>query len=70
MNMEGIFEYGARAGFWRLWRLFTERDLRATVFAVASALMRHPEPIAAMKAAGVTVCATPAEIGETVKSRL
>jgi OHCU decarboxylase len=51
LNMESIFEYGARAGFWRLWRLFTERDLTATVFAVASALMRHPEPIAAMKAA-------------------
>ena len=51
MNMESIFEYGGRAGFWRLWRLFTERDLTATVFAVASALMRHPEPIAAMKAA-------------------
>jgi peptidoglycan/xylan/chitin deacetylase (PgdA/CDA1 family) len=51
MNMESIFEYGARAGFWRLWGLFTKRDLKATVFAVASALMRHPEPIAAMKAA-------------------
>jgi len=50
-NMESIFEYGARAGFWRLWRLLTERDLTATVFAVASALMRHPEPIAAMKEA-------------------
>ena len=32
MNMESIFEYGGRAGFWRLWRLFTERDLTATVF--------------------------------------
>jgi OHCU decarboxylase len=51
MNMESLFEYGARAGFWRLRRLFTERDLTATVFAVASALMRHPEPIAAMKEA-------------------
>jgi OHCU decarboxylase len=51
MNMESLFEYGARAGFWRLWRLFAERDLTATVFAVASALMRHPEPIAAMKEA-------------------
>jgi peptidoglycan/xylan/chitin deacetylase (PgdA/CDA1 family) len=51
MNMESTFEYGARAGFWRLLRLFTERDLTATVFAVASALTRHPEPIAAMKAA-------------------
>jgi len=51
MNMESLFEYGARAGFWRLWRLFTERDLTPTVFAVASALLRHPEPIAAMKEA-------------------
>jgi OHCU decarboxylase len=51
MNMESLFEYGARAGFWRLRRLFTERDQTATVFAVASALMRHPEPIAAMKEA-------------------
>jgi OHCU decarboxylase len=51
MNMESLFEYGARAGFWRLWRLFTERDLTVSVFAVASALMRHPEPIAAMKEA-------------------
>src|SRR5262245_27018667 len=49
--LSDIVEYGGRAGFLRLWRLFTERDLTATVFAVASALMRHPEPIAAMKAA-------------------
>jgi OHCU decarboxylase len=51
MNMESLFEYGARAGFWRLWRLFTERNLTPTVFAVASALLRHPEPIAAMREA-------------------
>jgi len=31
VNMESMFEYGARAGFWHLWRLFTERDLKATV---------------------------------------
>jgi peptidoglycan/xylan/chitin deacetylase (PgdA/CDA1 family) len=42
VNIESLFEYGARAGFWRLWRLFTERDLTATVFAVASALMLIP----------------------------
>ncbi len=30
-NMESIYEYGARAGFWRLWRLFTQRDIPATV---------------------------------------
>jgi OHCU decarboxylase len=51
MNIESVFEYGARAGFWRLWRVFTARGLPTTVFAVASAMMRHPEPIAAMKEA-------------------
>lgn len=50
LNADSSFEYGARAGFWRLWRIFTERHLTATVFAAASALKRHPEPIAAMKA--------------------
>lgn len=43
MNMESIYEYGARAGFWRLWRLFTERAMPVTVFAVATALARNPE---------------------------
>ena len=35
MNMESIYEYGSRAGYWRLWRMFTERKLPVTVFAVA-----------------------------------
>ena len=48
MNMESIYEYGARAGFWRLWRLFSERGLPVTVFAVAMALARNPEAAAAM----------------------
>src|SRR6202050_689411 len=43
---------GARAGFWRLWRIFTERKLPATVFGVATALQRNPEVVAAMKEAG------------------
>ena len=52
MNMESIYEYGSRAGFWRLYRLFTERSLPVTVFAVAMALERNPEVVAAMQGAG------------------
>ncbi|NQU57301.1 MAG: allantoinase PuuE [Rhodospirillales bacterium] len=48
MNMESIYEYGSRAGFWRLRRLFDERGVPVTVFAVASALARNPEVAAAM----------------------
>ena len=50
-NMESIYEYGARAGFWRLHRLFTGRDIPITIYGVASALARSPEQLAAMKAA-------------------
>ena len=50
-NIESMFEYGSRAGFWRLWRIFGDRDLRATVFGVAMALKRNPEIVAAMKEA-------------------
>ncbi|MCA8880430.1 MAG: allantoinase PuuE [Rhodobacteraceae bacterium] len=49
-NMESIYEYGARAGFWRLHRLM--KDLPVTVYGVASALARSPEQVAAMKGAG------------------
>ena len=51
MNMESIYEYGARAGFWRLHRLFTERGMPVTVFGVAMALQRNPAVVAAMQAA-------------------
>ncbi|HTU54567.1 MAG TPA: allantoinase PuuE [Acetobacteraceae bacterium] len=51
-NMESIYEYGARAGFWRLWRLFTARKIPITVFGVATALMRGREQVAAMQEAG------------------
>jgi putative urate catabolism protein len=47
-----MFEYGSRAGFWRLWRMFSERNLPATVFGVATALQRNPDAVAAMKEAG------------------
>ncbi len=52
MNMESIYEYGSRAGFWRLWRMFTERDMPVTVYGVATAMQRHPDALAAMKEAG------------------
>ena len=52
MNMESLYEYGARAGFWRLYRLFTERDMPVTVFAVAMALERNPDVVVAMRQAG------------------
>ncbi|MEM1286092.1 MAG: allantoinase PuuE [Pseudomonadota bacterium] len=50
-NMESIYEYGARAGFWRLHRLFTEMNIPLTVYGVATALARSPEQVEAMKAA-------------------
>lgn len=50
-NMESIYEYGARAGFWRLHRLFIDKDIPVTIYGVASALARNPEQVAAMKAA-------------------
>lgn len=50
-NMESIYEYGARAGFWRLHRLFTEAEVPVTVYGVASALARSPDQVAAMQAA-------------------
>lgn len=43
MSMESIYEYGSRAGVWRLLREFESRGLPLTVFAVAMALQRHPE---------------------------
>lgn len=51
MNVESMYEYGSRAGFWRLWRLFSSRNLQPTVFGVANALARNPEAIAAMQEA-------------------
>ncbi|UIJ72309.1 allantoinase PuuE [Aurantimonas sp. HBX-1] len=51
MNMESIYEYGARAGFWRLWRLFTARRMPVTVYGVATALERNPEAVEAMQEA-------------------
>ncbi len=51
-NMESIYEYGARAGFWRLHRLFTGAAIPVTVYGVATALARSPEQVRAMADAG------------------
>jgi len=48
INMESIYEYGSRAGFWRLHRMFVERGLPATVYGVAMALERNPVAVRAM----------------------
>lgn len=52
MSMESMYEYGSRAGLWRLLRMFEERHLPLTVFGVAMALQRHPEAVAAFLEAG------------------
>ena len=52
MAMESLYEYGSRAGFWRLHRLFTARQAPLTVYGVAMALARHPAAVEAMKTAG------------------
>jgi putative urate catabolism protein len=49
MNMESLYEYGARAGFWRLYRLFADAEFPVTVFGVAMALERNPEAVEAMQ---------------------
>ncbi len=51
-NMESIYDYGARAGFWRLHRLFTGAGIPVTVYGVATALARAPEQVEAMQRAG------------------
>ena len=52
MNMESIYEYGSRAGFWRLYRMFVEREAPVTVYAVATAMARNQPVVDAMKEAG------------------
>ena len=48
-NMESIYEYGARAGFWRLHRLFTASNIPVTIYGVATALARSPAQVEAMR---------------------
>ena len=51
LSMESMYEYGSRAGFWRLYNLFVRYNLPITVFGVTMALQRNPEAVAAMKEA-------------------
>jgi putative urate catabolism protein len=52
MSMESLYEYGSRAGLWRLLRMFESRGLPLTVFGVAMALQRNPEAVAAFRELG------------------
>ncbi|MFC6670964.1 allantoinase PuuE [Marinobacterium aestuariivivens] len=56
ISMESLYEYGSRAGVWRLLRLFKKYDIPLTIFAVAMAAERHPEVIRAMVEAGHEIC--------------
>jgi allantoinase len=56
LAMESMYEYGSRVGFWRLFRLFTERQVPITVFACAVALERNPAVARAIADAGLDVC--------------
>ena len=56
MSMESIYEYGSRAGVWRILQLFKEMDIPLTIFAVAMALERHPEVAKAFQQAGHEIC--------------
>ena len=56
LSVESIYEYGSRAGFWRLMRMFAERKIDVTVFGAALALERNPDAARAIVAAGHEVC--------------
>ena len=51
LGIESLYEYGSRAGFWRLYRLFTQYQFPVTVFAVTKALQQNPQVIKAMQQA-------------------
>ena len=52
LSMESLYEYGSRAGFWRLMRILADRRMPVTIFGVSMALQRHPDAAAAMVEAG------------------
>ena len=52
MSMESLYEYGSRAGVWRVLRLFERHRLPLTIFAVAAAVRRNPEVAAAFQELG------------------
>jgi putative urate catabolism protein len=52
ISMESLYEYGSRAGFWRLHRLFADRNLPVTLFGVAMAMARNPAAVTAAQNSG------------------
>jgi allantoinase len=55
INMESLYEYGSRAGFWRLHKLFQEKKIPITIFGVGMALEKNPEICKAIKDTGYEV---------------
>ena len=56
LQVESVYEYGSRVGFWRLMRLFKEKDIQVTIFGAALALERNPAAAAAIVNAGYDIC--------------
>ena len=56
LQVESVYEYGSRAGFWRLLRLFKKKDIKVTIFGAALALERNPEAVQAIVEAGYDIC--------------
>jgi putative urate catabolism protein len=55
LSAESQYEYGTRVGWWRLYRMFTERRLPVTIFGITASLQKNPEAVAAMKEAGFEI---------------
>ena len=55
LNMESAYEYGSRVGFWRLMRVFVERQVTPTIYAVGIALERNPRAAETMARQGCDV---------------
>jgi len=56
LQVESVYEYGSRAGFWRLMRLFKAKDIPVTIFGAALALERNPAAADAIVEAGYDIC--------------
>ena len=56
LQVESVYEYGSRVGFWRLMRLFQEKDIKVTIFGTALALERNPAAAQAIMDAGYDIC--------------
>ena len=56
LQVESVYEYGSRAGFWRLMRLFKAKDIQVTIFGAALALERNPAAAKAIVEAGYDIC--------------